>query len=273
MVQAAAETFGCPVYATEEYADVLENPGAYHLPALPVNAVKKVTVVEDGQVMKWHEFTLTFHFFPGQTLYHGALLAEKAGERPILFVGDSFAPSGIDDYCVLNRNFVHPGSGFLRCLKTLRSIDRDFWLINEHIPYVFAFSADELDYIEDRYHRRIAIMRELFPWDDPNYGIDEQWAFFYPYALELSPGETSDLEVRVTNHSPVERTFHVMPRTGQMLELAGGGSQLTLQPRQSGEVKLRIRAGSREGNTLVTADIRSEGMEFRHWVESLVTIR
>ena len=39
------------------------------------------------------------------------MLAKKADERPIFFIGDAFAPSGIDDYCVLNRNLVHEDDG------------------------------------------------------------------------------------------------------------------------------------------------------------------
>jgi glyoxylase-like metal-dependent hydrolase (beta-lactamase superfamily II) len=272
MVQAAAEAFQCPVYATKEYADVLERPGAYHLPAMTANAIKSVKVVDDGQQMRWREFNLTFHFFPGQTLYHGALLVKKEGEKPILFVGDSFAPSGIDDYCVLNRNLVHEDSGYLRCFGKLRAMEEDFWLVNEHIRYVFAFSEDELDYLESRYRARIKILKELFPWDDPNYGIDEQWAVFYPYGANLSPGGTVELELRITNHSPVERTFHVTPHAYRGLQLLDQQPRISLLPRQSGGLKVRMRAGNETGNVLITADVRTEGMEFREWVEALVTI-
>jgi hypothetical protein len=251
---------------------VLEHPEAYHVPAMTAVAMKNVTAVDDGHHMKWQEFDLTFHFFPGQTIYHGALLAKKPGETPILFVGDSFAPSGMDDYCVLNRNLVHEDSGFLHCLKKLRAIEGDVWLVNEHIPFVFAFSDDELDYLERRYRARIEILRELFPWDDPNYGIDEQWAVFYPYGAKVSRGETLQLEVRITNHSPVERTFHVTPHTYGGLQLLERESSITLSSRESGKLKLCVKAGDETGNTLVTADIRSEGMEFREWVEALVTV-
>ncbi len=272
MVQAASEAFQCPVYATKEYADVLEHPEAYHLPAMTANAMKNVTVVDDGQKMKWQEFDLTFHFFPGQTLYHGALLAKKEGEKPILFVGDSFAPSGMDDYCVLNRNFIHEDSGFLLCLKKLRAMKEDCWLVNEHIRHVFAFSDDEMDYLENRYRARIKILSELFPWDDPNFGIDEKWAVFYPYSVDLSPGETVELEVQITNHSPVERTFHVTPHIHEGLQLVDGQASMTLSSRQSGGLKLRVQAGNQAGNVLVTADVRTAGMEFREWAEALVTI-
>lgn len=33
----------------------------------------------DRTLLRWHEFQLTFFEFPGQTLYHDGLLAERDG--------------------------------------------------------------------------------------------------------------------------------------------------------------------------------------------------
>ena len=272
MVQAAAETFDCPVYATPEYADVLKRPAAYHLPAMTANPIKHVTIKKSGETMKWQEFEFTFHFYPGQSYYHGGLFVRKKNEKPIFFVGDAFAPSGIDDYCVLNRNLVHEDTGYLLCLKKLRAVDEPFWLVNEHIPYVFSFSGKELDYLEGRYRERIALLKDLFPWDDPNYGIDEQWAVFYPYGVETRAAQPIELEVRITNHSPIRRTFEVAPHAQSGLTLLEHEKSITLQPRQSGRVTLKVRADGKSGNFLVTADVRSEGMEFRDWIEALITV-
>ena len=76
-VQAAAEEFGCPVYATSEYADILERPEAYHMPAMTSNAIRDVTSMRERQTVKWHEFELTYCFFPGQAYSHCAMLAKK----------------------------------------------------------------------------------------------------------------------------------------------------------------------------------------------------
>lgn len=272
MVQAAAETFGCPVYATEEYADVLEHPEAYHLPAMTSNPIKNIQVMKDGQKHKWQEFDLTFHFYPGQTYYHGGLFVEKPKSKPAFFIGDSFAPSGIDDYCVLNRNLVHRDTGYLYCLEKLKQIQGDYWLVNQHIQHVFTFSPKELDYLETRYQQRIRILQELFPWDDPNYGIDQQWAVFYPYGTKLRPGATTELQVRLTNHSPTQRTFTVVPHAKSGLKLLSGKANITLDSRASGTIKVRIQAPENNGNFLVTTDVLSDGMEFREWTEALITV-
>ena len=273
MVQAAAEEFDCPVYATAEYADVLENPGAYHLPAMTANPISGVRVLGNGEHMKWHEFDFTFYFFPGQAYYHGALLAKRNQEKPVFFIGDAFAPSGIDDYCVLNRNLVHEDSGYQLCFAKLRQLNEPVWLVNEHIPYVFSFSDQELNYLETRYQQRIDVLRELFPWDDPNYGIDEQWAVFYPYGVDVSPGEEMRFEIRITNHSPVRRTFRIVPRVAEGMRLIEHDEKVTLDSRATGKVRVTVRCPEKLGNYLVTADVGSDGMEFGDWIEALVTVK
>ena len=42
---------------------------------------------------------------------------------------------------------------------------------------------------------------ELFPWDHPNYGMDEAWVRSFPYEQHVKPGETVQLDVVFTNHS------------------------------------------------------------------------
>ena len=271
-VKAAAEFFKCPVYSTVEYEDVLKNPGHYLMPGLTENAVKNVKGMKDGTIMKWHEYEFTFRYYPGQMFYHGGLLVKRPNEKPVFFIGDSFAPSGIDDYCLLNRNLVHPDSGYPRCFKILREMKEDYWLINEHVPFVFKFSDSELAYLEQRYAERTAILRELFPWDDPNYGIDERWATFYPYGSEAKPGNVHEVEVRVSNHSPVERTFKITPRGWNGIKILSKPQLLTLASRANGAVKVRVQVPDKKGTYIVTADVDSKDMHFRDWLEALIHV-
>ena len=272
MVQAAAEEFDCPVYATNEYSDILMNPAAYRMPAMTSVPIKNVKSLPSGETMKWQEFELTFEYFPGQTIYHGALLVRRQNEPPIFFVGDAFAPSGIDDYCLLNRNLVHEDGGFRLCFQKLRGFDGPYWLVNEHVEDVFTFSDEELDYLETRYRQRTEILSELFPWDAPNYGIDEQWAVFYPYGVDALRGETIDLEIRVTNHSPVKREFSIKPHVPEGMKLVSHDSSIALDPGMSGAMRMVVDVRSHSGNYVITSDIRSDGMEFREWIEALVTV-
>ena len=168
---------------------------------------------------------------------------------------------------------LHDDDGYLLCFQKLRKT-KDYWLVNEHIPHVFSFSSRELDYLEGRYRKRINLLRELFPWDDPNYGIDEQWAVFYPYAATLRPGQTANLSVRLTNHSAVQRTIRVTPRGKGAMSLVKPDVSLVvkLDPRRQAAVEFEVRAPSKRGTYLVTADVQSTGMHFRDWVEALIVV-
>lgn len=276
-VQAAAEEFGCPVYATEEYEDILENPGAWHMPAGTKNPIKNVIGHKDGTIMKWHEYEFTFRFFPGQTLLHGALLVRRPGEKSIFFVGDAFTPSGMDDYCVLNRNLLHEDTGYLRCFNIVREIEKkhgEIFLMNEHVPFIFKYTPEEMKRLETRYRERIAMLQELCPWDDPNYGIDEQWAWFYPYGVDTNPGQTIDFEFRFYNHSPKRRQMSLKPNLPEGFSLVSGKLKTIVAARAQATVPLRVKvsAGVRPGPHIITADVFSEGITLREWSEAIVTV-
>ena len=138
---------------------------------------------------------------------------------------------------------------------------------------MFSFTNEELDYLEKQFRERIAIQRELFPFDDPNYGIDEQWAFLYPHGCTVASGEIVNLEMRITNHSPVEREFTVTPHVPANCTLDPPTASIKLAPRQSGSVKFSVTVSAASGAALVTADIKSDGMDFREWAEAVITVR
>ncbi len=273
-VQAAADQFKCPVYALDSYADILENPAAYNMPAMTSEPIRGIKRLGDGYTMPWRGMQFTFHDFPGQALYHGALFVRHPKDRPVFFIGDSFAPSGMDDYCLLNRNLLHRDQGYEKCIGKLQSIDGPFWLVNEHISYVFQFDADELRALLSRYRNRNEKLRELFPWDDPNYGIDHLWARFYPYAVQAQANTTIPLVVQIDNHSPTAREFEVSLHAGKGFSIVGADRvSHSIAPSATGTFTFQVKAGDRAGQSMVTASIRSSGMEFFNWTESMVSVK
>ncbi len=278
-VQAAAEEFKCPVYSTEEYEDILENPGAWHMAAGTDKPIKEVIGMKDGAKMKWHEYDLTFRFFPGQTLLHGALLVRKPGAKTVFFVGDAFTPSGMDDYCVLNRNLLHEDTGYLRCFKIMRQLTKDigdYYLMNEHVNFIFSYTPKQMDFLEGGYRERIAMLRDLVPWDDPNYGVDEQWAWFYPYGVDTTPGKTLKFEFRFWNHSPKARQMSLKPNLPEGFSLVGGkklSAQIGPNKQAVVPVEVQVSSGARLGVHIITADVFSKGIDLREWAEAIVTVK
>ncbi len=270
----AAREFGCPVYAVAEVADVLENPGAWFLPGISPNAVDEVTVLADGEILEWKNFKLTAQFFPGQMWNHGALLAERKDHAPVLFMGDSFSPSGIDDYCLMNRNLMREDSGFFLCFKKVRELPKGSWMVNQHIPHLFRFTDERLDLLEKRYAERRDMIAELTPWDDTNFAIDERWASFYPYGQELSAGSTAQLELRLWNHSQRAREFRVAVNLPKGMSGEVVTKTVTVAAREQGSMvfKFEVADDMAPGVKVITADLASDDFDLKQWAEALVKV-
>jgi glyoxylase-like metal-dependent hydrolase (beta-lactamase superfamily II) len=274
-VNELVQEFACPIYVTPILEDVLKRPGAYRLPCLTPNAITQLRVVPDGHHLRWKEFGLTFYDFPGQTLYHDALLVEKETGGRIFFVGDSFTPSGLDDYCLQNRNFLHPQTGFLYCLDLLqRQIPADALLINEHVLEPFRFGPDQRAQMRRLLQKRGELLRDLFPWDDPDYGIDEQWARVDPYAQEVKAGSWVQLSVKLLNHSATPNTFTVIPNAPGGFEVEPRKTSVTAGPGQEAEARFRLRTPSDGTHPLyvLTADVQVGPWDLHEWCEALVKV-
>lgn len=259
--QRAAETAGIPVHFSPELRDVLENPAGYRLPAMTANPIRAGQVRSEGQRVQWHEFEFEYRWHPGQTLYHGGLIVRRAGEDPLFFVGDSFTPSGLDDYCLNNRNLLGERQGYAYCLRALRELG-PHWLINQHVEPMFRFTAAQLGEMEASLGKRNRVLRELFPFDDPNYGVDEHWLRFASYGVRGRTGETLQLPVVVLNHSPRRRTFAVT--------VAGTTRRVTVEPGREATATFSWRVTP--GQAIATASVRfDDGTMLEDWAEAMVT--
>ncbi|HLB72883.1 MAG TPA: MBL fold metallo-hydrolase [Sedimentisphaerales bacterium] len=295
-VAACLAEFNCPVYATGPSIDILKDPGKYRLPCLTPNPIADITAVPEAHKMRWKEFTFTFHDFPGQTIYHDALLVEKDGADPardgqaqkIFFIGDSFTPSGIDDYCLLNRNLLHEHIGYLYCLALVRRMSAGTLLINEHVVQPFAFSAAQLDLMTAALTERRALLSELFPWDEPNYGIDEGWIRFFPYAVKAKPGQTVKVSLKAFNHSDGPRRFtvtlNVPPGFGTKPGRPAGAGRPTralastlIPPRTESalgtlDFDVLVDASIRPGIYVFTADVELNEYKLVQWTEGIIEV-
>jgi glyoxylase-like metal-dependent hydrolase (beta-lactamase superfamily II) len=267
---------GAKVHSCGSLRHVLEFPGDYRLPCLTPSGISVLGKHEHGDTWRWKEFQLSIFDFPGQTIHHNALLAKKDGGEAILFVGDSFTPSGVDDYCLQNRNLLHEGTGLLRCLDIVEKEAAGVFLINQHVEPAFRFDQPRIDRMREALRKRRDLLAALFPWDDPNFGIDEGWASVQPYAVEVSAGDAVALGLRIKNHYPVERSFQARIHAPEDLELAlGTTASERIAPRATGYLGfgVRITAKTHPGVHVATFDVRWDGGELREWCEALVVVQ
>ena len=200
--------FTAPVYGVGTLCDILERPGAYRMPCIE-NVSFPVTVKQEGESMKWREFEFTFFDYPGQTLYHNALLVRKNEERPILFVGDSFTPTGIDDYSLWNRNFIRNGKGYLYCLDKIRQLQPNPMIVNQHVVPPFEFDAARLDYMENALRKRAELLGELIAKPEINFGLDHAWCRLDPFVGKTEADGSIQVSCVITNHFDRRQTFRV----------------------------------------------------------------
>lgn len=208
-LRALASALRCEIIADRHMAEILTHPMGYYLPCISSASVDAVRATRHGEQWTWHEFTLTALHLPGQTCYDGGLIVESGGYK-VLFCGDSFAPTGIDDYCAPNRNFLRADAGYRRCFQILSEYGPDL-ILNEHQDLPFHFDEAALDYMEDILVKREAMLRELLPWKDPNFGLDEHWCRSYPYEQMAKAGQTVTVDVQFTNHHSAPATARVEP--------------------------------------------------------------
>ena len=162
-VQAMADEYDAPVYAGKELQDILQNPDAYHMPAMTFQAIRPVQALGEGQSLRWHEFEFRYTYFPGQAIYHGGLDVRRDDGERYFFIGDSFSPSGLDDYCLLNRHLLHPATGHFRCLDIIGAMEGDYWLVNQHIDEVFRYDARQLATMRETLEEKKQAIAELVP--------------------------------------------------------------------------------------------------------------
>jgi glyoxylase-like metal-dependent hydrolase (beta-lactamase superfamily II) len=273
-VSACLAEFNCPVYATGPVVDILKHPGRYRLPCLTPNPISDIVVMPEAGKMRWKEFSFTFYDYPGQTIYHDALLVEKDGAEKIFFIGDSFTPSGIDDYCLLNRNILHENTGYFYCLDLLKQIPRGTLLINQHVLEPFGFSDNQIDHMIEKLRERKMLLAELFPWDEANYGIDERWARFYPYSQKAIPGETIRVSLRVLNHSDGNRTFKASlnPPEGFVVEPTNASVTIAKRTERQADFDILIDSSIKQGTYVLTADVEFDNQKLPRWTEAMIEI-
>ncbi|MBC7329594.1 MBL fold metallo-hydrolase [bacterium] len=269
------QRFSCEVIAEESVAKVVSNPKAWKLPCLSPNPIQIDRIVRNGESWQWEEFKLTAYHFPGQTLYHSGLLVEGKGNR-LFFCGDSFTPTGLDDYCAYNRNFLSENEGYDYCLRLLEEIKPKL-TFNSHIDTPFSISSQEVALWRRTLKEREKLMGELLPWENPNFGIDPYWAFAYPYELELSPGETGNVKIIIKNHSAQRIKFKIKPRFPQELACANVSQwvERKIEGKEESFILLpfSIPFHISPGQYVVLVDVTRREQEFPALIEFILRIK
>ncbi len=267
------EAFDCPCITDRRVAEVIANPLAWRLPCISPSVARVDRTTEDGESWQWHEFKLTAHYLPGQTLYHSALLAET-GDLKMLFVGDSFTMGGIDDYCAQNRNWLGEDVGFDGCIRLIEKL-RPTHVFNCHVNDAFDFTPEQCRFMRANLADREKLFGQLFPWDHANYGMDETWVRCFPYEQKTAAGKEIALDVVITNHSPrasQARCRAVLPAAWRAEPAAW--TEAEIAPKREGRLRMTVAVPARvePGRYVVPIDLRYGKWDLPQFREAILVV-
>lgn len=125
-------------------------------------------------------------------------------------------------------------------------------------------------------------MADLFPWDEPNYGIDEQWARIYPYGQQANglaipareAGQCVGVTVKILNHSSSAHTYTVRLNVPEGFESEPKSASVCIEPREEAQVHFKITVPQMVSKNLyvITCDVEFDKWHLRDWCESLIEI-
>jgi hypothetical protein len=164
--------------------------------------------------------------------------------------------------------------GYFYCLDLLRRIPPETLLINQHVVEPFSFSDKQLDHMTAALTKRKALLAELFPWDEPNYGIDERWIRFSPYGRKAKPGQTVQISLKAFNHSNTSCIFTVALNLPPGFETIPTTASITVPSRTEQQIdfSLLIGASIDPGTYVLTADVQLKQWSLLRWTEAIIEI-
>ncbi|MCS7239076.1 MAG: MBL fold metallo-hydrolase [Thermoguttaceae bacterium] len=267
------KTFDCPCITDEHLAAVLTQPLAWRLPCIWQEPIRVDRPTKHGEFWTWHEYKLTAYHYPGQTVYHSALLVEH-GDLKMLFVGDSHTPGGIDDYCAQNRNWLGQNVGFDRCLALLEEIEPTH-LFNCHVDGAFSFRKEDIRFMRRNLAEREKLFAKLMPWDHPNFGMDESWVRAFPYEQKIKPGQQAVLEVVITNHAAEPRDAAVraiLPSAWGTGPTDWSRSSVPAKTEKGLPLRIAVPASVRPGRYVLPIDVHFGSWDLPQFAEMVIQV-
>ena len=191
----------------------------------------------------------------------------------LFFAGDAVTPTGVDDYCTWNRNWLGPEVGLAYCLKLLRELDPE-WIFNQHVPVGFRFSAAAYEFLLGALAEREELFAAMLPWEHPNFGTDECWIHSWPYEQEADADEEIRLEVRIFNHAAEMRDAWVAIQPPEGWQAT---PEVLLLPCRAGAeatavIAVRVAGDQPPGKVVIPIRIEFGGQDLGTFREAVVNV-
>ena len=266
------ERHGAKVIVHEKLVDVLENPSAYSIPCLIAQPIEVDRVFRHGESFRWRGIEFTAYDFPTQTYWHDGLLMVVGGKKYFVAGDALYNPRHAQDDNCRNYCRLEGHDGILFSARLLKEINPEF-LVTGHWGVWQVSPADFNDLIA--YCKTIRPLAEkLIAQPDPNMGMDEQWAHFYPYRTVAAKGSEISLAVNVRNH--LDRSAEAKADLRCPAEWRATPSlQSTIIERKSdGSLgfKIALPESTAPGRYVITANVIFAGRDYGEIAEAIVDV-
>ena len=229
------DQLGVECWAYENMRDILENPRGELIGCVLPGPIRVHRTFRDGERFQWEDFEFIIHYTPGHADYHMGMFGEIDGHS-VAFSGDNVFPLWAGTPSLIYRNHVHKTSH----QQTAR-------LFLEYAPDVLCGGHDLQTEVGPAVYQRFAakslqmtqLFEELLP-GEANFGLEPSWVQIYPYQPLARPGDTLELQVRITNFRlelSQARIRLVLP-AGWSCEPQVG--HVAVGPRERGETVFRV---------------------------------
>ena len=152
------------------------------------------------------------------------------------------------------------------------ALPKDTWLMNQHVEPMFRYSDQQMQRMKTELTKRSAALRQMTPWPDINYMVDESWARVYPYGQTAKEGTVVRVALRITNHAPRQMTYKTTWNVPAGWEVISDHTTATISPREDGAIEAQFRV-SGPGLHVITADVSFGTWQLPAWTEALVRVQ
>ncbi|HND53313.1 MAG TPA: MBL fold metallo-hydrolase, partial [Pirellulaceae bacterium] len=239
------------VWTLNRVADAVDHPEKYRAPYVDARRPRVDRTPRDGETVKWREYELKFHHFPGQTEFTNAIETTIDGRR-CWFTADNFFHvdqySGSGGWSALNRAL--PG-GYARSARKILDAAPE-WILAEH-GGPFEFNAEDFRRREAWAVDSGRAADRLSPSGDLRHDWDLHRVRLEPLIAATTAGATRDVSWIVSNPLSVDVELNLLiespllaaPVQSQLTVPAGGAA--------SQSVRLSVAAGLKVGRHPVPA--------------------
>ena len=266
------EQYGTKIWAFENMVDILENPSRYHMACTVSFPVHVDRTLSEGESFDWEEFSFQIFHFPGQTELHAAIATEIDGKK-VVFIGDSMFPTDPlrgESFNALNWCRLEENEGYIKCAKKLKELSPDYAALGHHglVPVNDETLDEWLEWtrsIKDAITPAVA--RE-----NVNFGTDPNWVSFYPYRVEVGPGDRIGTSVEVRNYLEASATVKISLVAPSGWRVEPVSQEANLKAKEISRIPFALVPPENLplGRTVITADVVWQGKHRGELAEMII---